>query len=121
MKIIGFIMKNKIMTAVIVIVLVVALYFSTTGGSFDTLFDSSDDLPTGSVMIGITDVATGSTGTLTLPIKELSTTASLFGTPPVLTTYNQDVWGPQAGNRGRRQKVPPGADDRCPVRGRRGQ
>ena len=93
MKILGFIMQNKILTAVIAIILVVALYFSFSGVSIDDIIGGDGDVPTGAVTIGITDVATGSVGTHTIDIEELSPTASLFGTPPVLTTYTQDVWG----------------------------
>ena len=83
-------MGNKLLVAVVVIALVAILYFSTSGVSF---FDDDGALPEGTVKISITDTTTGFTGTHTMPIEELAPGASLFGTPNVLTSYQQDVWG----------------------------
>lgn len=93
MKIMGFIMANKLLTAIIVIAIVAMLYMYSTGTGIEDIIGSDGYEPEGTLSIKITDVATGSSGIHTMDIDDLSPTASLFGTPHTLTAYDQTVWG----------------------------
>lgn len=97
MKILGWVMRNKLLTAIVAVVIVAFLIMSTTGTSINDIIDGmtggGDSASPGTLTIAITDATTGATGTHTMAIEELSPTASIFGTPNTLTTYNQDVWG----------------------------